>query len=485
MPYIEFTDSQKQRAASVNLEAFLLSRGERLLRAGQESRLSSDHSVTVLGNEWYDHATKEGGGPVTFVQKFYGLSYPEAMSCLLNGEQGEIRSASPKRKEKKEFHLPQKNDTMRRVYAYLLKQRLISRSVLDFFVHAGLIYESREKPKGRSREYHNAVFVGQDEKGIARHAHKRSVNSAGKAFRLNMEGCDPRYSFHHTGSNGRLYVFEAPIDLLSFLTLYQKGWQDHSYVTLCGTSEHAMLWMLEQNPGIQNVLLCLDHDEAGIEANGRLTEILQDHGYSSISILQPENKDWNEDLKAAHGLPALPAEEHPQLIVAPDVCQLIVEKCEQLKPDSLGTLERELPRLLQFLQSDLQNDRLGKATMCADQASALALAAYGREMRQLDKPVSASVLRERLVRRILPHQNHASLKSRRREIDTKTQAVLKQYSAPGIRSAEDKRRLAEAWLNLAADFAKITVKYEAEELKKWQKQQKQQQESKSELTMTM
>ena len=69
MPYIEFTDIQKQSAAAVDLEAFLLSRGERLLREGRESRLACDHSVTVCGNEWYDHATKEGGGPISFVQK--------------------------------------------------------------------------------------------------------------------------------------------------------------------------------------------------------------------------------------------------------------------------------------------------------------------------------------------------------------------------------------------------------------------------------
>lgn len=95
MPYIEFTDSQKQRAAAVDLEAFLLSRGERLLHEGRDKRLASDHSVTICGNEWYDHAVKEGGGPATFVQKFYGLSYPEAMTCLLNGERGEIRATPP------------------------------------------------------------------------------------------------------------------------------------------------------------------------------------------------------------------------------------------------------------------------------------------------------------------------------------------------------------------------------------------------------
>ena len=362
MPYIEFTDSQKQCAAAVDLEAFLLSRGERLLHEGRESRLASDHSVTVRGNEWFDHATKEGGGPVTFVQKFYGLSYPEAMSCLLNGEQGEICSAPPKQKEKREFQLPPRNGAMRRVYAYLLKQRLISRNVLDTFVHAGLIYESREPSQG-GNDYHNAVFVGLDEHGVPRHAHKRGLYSSGPGLKRNVGGCDARYSFHYTGASSRLYIFEAPVDLLSFLTLYQKDWQSHSYAALCGTSEHVMLWMLEQNPHIQNVLLCLDHDEAGIEASGRLSEILRDHGYSGITVLQPENKDWNEDLKAAHGLPALPAEEHPQIMVAPDVCQFIAEKCGAVKLDSLGSLDKKLPRLLQFFQNHLRNGEIGKATL--------------------------------------------------------------------------------------------------------------------------
>ena len=294
----------------MNLVEFLRHQGEKLIRSGPEYRLGSDHSVTVRGNGWYDHAVKEGGGPITFVQKFYGLSYLEAMTWLLNGEQGEIRAAPPKVKEKKEFSLPPKNDTMRRVYAYLLKQRHISRNVLDAFVHDGLIYESREPSKG-GNDCHNAVFVGLDENGIPRHAHKRGLYSAGPGLKRNVTGCDAQYSFHYTGTSDRLYVFEAPFDLLSFLTLYQKGWQVHSYAALCGTSEHAMLWMLGQNPGIQSALLCLDHDEAGIEASGRLTEILRGHGYRCISVLQPEHKDWNEDLKAAHGLPSLPAEEHP------------------------------------------------------------------------------------------------------------------------------------------------------------------------------
>lgn len=287
MPYIHFTDEQKLRANSVDLVEFLRRQGEKLIPSGRDKRLASDHSITVRGNEWYDHEAEEGGGPISFVQTFYGLSYPEAVTRLLGGEKGEVYQPAQKkeREEPKEFALPPANQTMRRVYAYLLQQRHISREILNAFAQKGLIYESRELSKDKTKEYHNAVFVGIDEHGVARHAHKRGIYTQGKSYRGNVEGCDPRHSFHWTGTSDRLYVFEAPIDLLAFLTLYPEDWQQHSYVALCGTAEHAMLWMLEQNPKLQKIILCLDHDAAGIEAAGRLTDILCKHGYDSAEGL--------------------------------------------------------------------------------------------------------------------------------------------------------------------------------------------------------
>ena len=148
-------------------------------------------------------------------------------------------------------------------------------------------------------EYHNAVFVGTDVEGVPRHAHKRSANSYGKAFRLNVEGSDPRYSFHHVGTDRSLYVFEAPIDMLSFITLYPENWQRHSYVACCGTSIQPVLQMLEQVPQLDTVLLCLDNDEAGHQASRRMREQL-DARYS-VERLIPENKDWNDDLTLSGG----------------------------------------------------------------------------------------------------------------------------------------------------------------------------------------
>ena len=83
--YIEFTPEQKERAATVDLEEFLLRQGEKLIKSGREKRLASDHSVTVNGCEWFDHASNEGGRAVSFVQKFYSKNYAEAMTMLLGG----------------------------------------------------------------------------------------------------------------------------------------------------------------------------------------------------------------------------------------------------------------------------------------------------------------------------------------------------------------------------------------------------------------
>ena len=288
--YVYFSDEQKQRANNVDLPAFLLSRGEKLIASGRDKRLASDHSVTLRGNRWFDHSAGKGGYAIDFVQRYYGLSFPEAVSLLLGGDNGIVYApAQPERETRKPFELPPASGNMRRLYAYLIKQRGIDRDAVDHFVRAGILYEDAQ--------YHNAVFVGKDEHGVARHAHKRSTNSFGASFRINVEGSDPKYSFHYVGTDEQLYVFEAPIDMLSYITLDSENWKEHSYVALCGVSEHAMLWMLEHTNNLRTVTLCLDNDKAGINADARLTRILHERRYADVIIQKSVLKDWNDDLK--------------------------------------------------------------------------------------------------------------------------------------------------------------------------------------------
>lgn len=227
-------------------------------------------------------------GPLKDLASMRSYCYPEAMTMLLGGEVGTIYPSATERVEEppKPFVLPPIHSDMRRVYAYLVKHRNIDRSVVAHFAREKLLYEDAK--------YHNAVFVGTDEESIPRHAHKRSTNSYGKAFRLNVEGCDPRYSFHHMGTDESLFVFEAPIDMLSYITLHPQDWQRHSYVACCGTSIQPVVKMLERKPQIHTVLLCLDNDEAGHLATQRMKAQLEAN--YTVKRLVPENKDWNDDL---------------------------------------------------------------------------------------------------------------------------------------------------------------------------------------------
>ena len=289
MPYIHFTEEQKARAAAVDLEEFLRYQGEKFTRSGHDLRMNSDHSVTIRGNRWYDHADRKGGGPISFVQNYYGKSYPEAVTMLLGGEQGTVYPATKPSVEEppKPFELPPKNRDMCRVYAYLNKSRKIDQAVISYFARAGTLYEDAE--------YHNCVFIGTDENGIPRHVHKRSTNSFGKAFRINVEGGDPGYSFHHMGEGDRLFVFEAPIDMLSYISMHPQNWQTQSYVSCCGTSFMPVKKALERLPQTGHVFLCLDNDEAGHKASQRMADALTELGIPSMR-LSPKMKDWNEDL---------------------------------------------------------------------------------------------------------------------------------------------------------------------------------------------
>ena len=147
---------------------------------------------------------------------------------------------------------------------------------------------------------HNCVFVGPDENGEAKHAHLRSTNSQGKVFRINVEGSEAKHSFHKDGTDCALYVFEAPIDLLSHITLYPAGWLEHSYVACCGTSVQPVLERLRQNPKLNMVYLCLDNDEAGEDACENMMEALENMDVD-VERLRPQGKDWNDDLCTKRG----------------------------------------------------------------------------------------------------------------------------------------------------------------------------------------
>ena len=272
-----FSPEQKQTAERTSLVLLLRSLGESLKPSGSEWEWQHQgQKVTIRNNLWYHQYEQTGGDAVAFVRRFLGLPYVEAVAFLLrfNG----VAVPGLRREERQPFTLPPTNENMNRVFTYLVKQRGISRDVVYAFVQKRMIYESAQ--------HHNAVFVGYDAAGLPRHAHKRSTAKEG-TYKGNVAGSWPEYSFHWTGTDDRLYLFEAPIDLLSFITLHPAGWQQHSYAAACSVSDKVLFQMLRDHPNIKKVYLCFDNDTPGQTAAQRGIQ---------AELLVPTRKDWNEEL---------------------------------------------------------------------------------------------------------------------------------------------------------------------------------------------
>ena len=295
----EYTREQIQRADDTDLYVFLSGRGEQFKRCGKEYRWLRHDSVMINKNEWYRFSQNKGGHAIDFMKEFYGLSFAEAVKELL-GEEG---AGDTNRRTAKEdagrqkvcpiplpgLELPERNESCEIARKYLIEQRKLSEQLVNQMIAKGDIYESKN--------YHNVVFVGRDKEQNPRYAAMRGTDE--KRYRGETRGSEKAYGFGHIGTDEKLFVFESPIDLLSYITAVPEEWEKHSYISLGGLSEKAMKQVYMEHKNIRSIYLCLDNDEPGNERCRQFVSMIPE-GFC-IFRLEPAKKDWNECLVA--GLP--------------------------------------------------------------------------------------------------------------------------------------------------------------------------------------
>lgn len=295
----EYTREQIQRADDTDLYVFLSGRGEQFKRCGKEYRWLRHDSVMINKNEWYRFSQNKGGHAIDFMKEFYGLSFAEAVKELL-GEEG---AGETNRRTAKEdacrqkvcpiplpgLELPERNESCEIARKYLIEQRKLSKQLVDQMIAKGDIYESKN--------YHNVVFVGRDKEQNPRYAAMRGTDE--NRYRGEAKGSEKAYGFGHIGTDEKLFVFESPIDLLSYITAVPEDWGKHSYISLGGLNEKAMKQVYMEHKNIRSIYLCLDNDEPGNERCRQFVSMIPEE--LCVFRLEPAKKDWNECLVA--GLP--------------------------------------------------------------------------------------------------------------------------------------------------------------------------------------
>ena len=292
----EYTREQIQRADDTDLYVFLSGRGEQFKRCGKEYRWLRHDSVMINKNEWYHFSQNKGGHAIDFMKEFYGLSFAEAVKELLGEEgAGETNRRTAKEDAGRQkvcpiplpgLELPERNESCEIARRYLIEQRKLSEQLVDQMIAKGDIYESKN--------YHNVVFVGRDKEQNPRYTAMRGTDE--NRYRGEARGSEKAYGFGHIGTDEKLFVFESPIDLLSYITAVPEEWEKHSYISLGGLSEKAMKRMYTEYPHIHSIYLCLDNDEPGNERCRQFVSLIPEK--LSVYRLEPVKKDWNECLVA-------------------------------------------------------------------------------------------------------------------------------------------------------------------------------------------
>ena len=257
------------------------------------------------------------GTPIDFCIGYMGMSMGEAIDYLLEfagvgkdyGRNGKTDVQPPvvhndwntvpdpsEANERKQLELPEPYKDSRRVIAYLTKSRGIDYNVVMPFVRQKRIYECAE--------YHNCVFVTYDGEHKPRYAFRRGTNT-GSSFKADVTGSDKSFGFPvHNPDSDRVIVFEAPIDLLSYMSLYPND--NSSMIALGCLSSKALLRYLEEYDHVDTVSFLLDSDEPARVAEEKIKEQVLSMGYKVEEnplrelLRASEAKDVNEYLKLVH-----------------------------------------------------------------------------------------------------------------------------------------------------------------------------------------
>lgn len=296
--YRVFTDEEIEFAKSIDMMSYLSSKGYTLKSNGTNRYLIEPHSSLVLftnTNSWYYFKENKGGNLINFLQYYEDKTFQEAMFEIVgevnNREQIEQRKYTkyvPVVEKKGEIILPNSNKDNKRAYSYLTKTRGIDTEIVNELIKQGNIYQN---DKGA------VVFVSKDKENNVKFACVRST-SENSSFRQDVKNSAKEYGFKTVGKSNKLFVFEAPIDLLSHATISKmqgKDWKNDNRISLGGTSDKALNKFLEENNHIKEIVFFLDNDSAGIENSKKMAK-KYGNDYKVEIFHSTKGKDLNEML---------------------------------------------------------------------------------------------------------------------------------------------------------------------------------------------
>jgi hypothetical protein len=262
-------------------------------------RLIGYSGLIIKDNYFKRFGSNDSGNAIDFCTKVLGLEFNKAVKELLsfkdedyNPSANGVGKAMLKKKnsikDKDVFALPEKSPDNARVFSYLTKTRGLPKSKIIDLIDKKLLYQDKRG---------NCVFPCYDQSGLARGAILRGTLTD-KPFKGRAKNSDVKYGWSIVPENAAdvLFVTEAPIDALSFATIYKNKLKGNECIlALGGLFVESLKQFLESYSNVNKIVLAVDNDAPASEF---ISKVEADLGleYKIIEVRPKNKKDWNEVL---------------------------------------------------------------------------------------------------------------------------------------------------------------------------------------------
>ena len=316
------TKEEINKANSINITDYLLSIGEPLKSEGNSFYRHAEHDSLVINskkNYFSWNSRNVSGNAVTYLMNVHNLTFQHAVKQINNDLENTTIATykAPKVSYPDTFKYDVNEiSTTKNVFNYLVQERKIDADVIQAFINADLIKEdSRKNVVFKWKE--NGELIGASLQGTREIPIENRIHEDRAYFKKILPTTEnaTHNGFNFTrGYPDKLYFFEAPIDLVSYVSLNKNKLNNCRLISMDGLKEVTVLKQfvntlqeLQRNGReIESVTLCVDNDTAGKEFIKKMKQYdLHDSNGNIIPLNVdipnlPEGKlkwDWNNQLK--------------------------------------------------------------------------------------------------------------------------------------------------------------------------------------------
>lgn len=272
--------------------------------------------ISPKKNRWSrfsdDGAANSHGDIFNFIQYWEGCSFGQAVQKVDAHKNGLSTVVFDQSEVKRCYeNMPDKNDSYKRMYSFLMKARNMEVDVVRDWIKAGHVYESKE---------HNEVVFPGYFKGKALFTTKVSTtpDKNGKYSKFHVEGSMKECGIYHDNKADTLMVFEAPLDCMAYqsmMKLQGLNYKDKNYLIVCGVmgAENCLNFnMAHHGENITKIIFAMDNDKAGLTATKICLDLVQKGELQlskenkesrlerfkncTVEMMNVDSKDWNDSL---------------------------------------------------------------------------------------------------------------------------------------------------------------------------------------------